>query len=235
MPKLSKPIWRLETHCIERHFKHRSRGAFQRIDNSRLKGRVCLRCNDLFLKIAIKRHGRYFSFQNEMDCILKLGEQVWAPRFRRKIEGHRFTIFVYQFYEMSDLKTLLKTRQLRLNTRKTIAGQLRSILSALEKKGIVHRDITPANILFDEVSERVMLIDFQWAREVDEEIQVGSPEEQKMLTYCLSVAGGRYRKPGKLSQPGDSNQPGDPPSGFELDRFSVGKIISELEQTTDRH
>lgn len=221
MPKLSKPIWRLETRCIERYFKQRCRGEFQRIDNSRLKGRVCLRYKDLFLKVAIKRHGRYFSFRNEMDRLVQLNGEAWAPRFRRKIERRRYTIFVYQFYEMTDLKYLLKTGRLSSDTRGMIATQLRTLLVQLEKVGLIHRDITPENILYDEVSGRIMLIDFQWARDVDTEIQVTRPQDQKMLTYCLSVAGNRYRKPGGSA------------IGYELDRFSVGKIVSELEQAVD--
>lgn len=182
-----------------------------------------MRYNDLFLKIAVKRHGRYFSFQNEMDRLVKLRGQAWAPQFKRKIERHRYTIFIYRFYEIPDLKSLLETGQLSPDTRSVIVDQLHALLAALEQRGIVHRDITPANILFDTLSERVMLIDFQWARDVDNEIQVASPQEHKMLTYCLSVAGGRYRKPG------------DSRPGFEQDRFSVEKIIAELEQPSDAH
>jgi serine/threonine protein kinase len=218
MAKISKPVWWLETYCIERYFRRRSKCAFKCIHNSRSKGRLCLRYDHLFLKIVFKRHDRYFSFCNEMDRLVRLKRPVWAPRFRCRLERPRYTIFAYQFYEMPDLNTLMSSGKLSPKARHRIAVQLRFILDSMEKIGLMHRDITPANLLFDAASERLMLIDFQWARDLNEEIRVASPREHKMLAYCLSVAGGRYRKPGSAS------------SGFEQDRYSVDKIIAELER-----
>ena len=216
MAKISSPIWHLETYCAIRYFSRRSDDAFELIDNDRSKGRLCLRYNDLFLKIVPKRHDRYFSFCNEMKQLARLRGLLWVPQIKGKIERSRYTVFAYQYYDMPNLHTLMKSQQLDIRARNKIAHQLNDLLDVMASHAVVHRDITPMNLLFDKSSGRLILIDFQWARHIDSEIGVSNRQEEKELRHCLSLAGGRYRIPGS------------PRSGYEHDQYSIGKIISEL-------
>src|SRR5437870_6637690 len=65
-----------------------------------------------------------------------------------------------RYVEGSDLKTLLE-RERKLPPERTlaIAGQVASALGAANRRGLVHRDVKPGNILLDE-HEHAYLTDF---------------------------------------------------------------------------
>jgi eukaryotic-like serine/threonine-protein kinase len=71
--------------------------------------------------------------------------------------------------EGSDLKTLLAEEgPLPLRRALRIVGQIGSALDAAHARGLVHRDVKPANILLENSVERAILTDFGLARTIDD-------------------------------------------------------------------
>ncbi len=66
---------------------------------------------------------------------------------------------------------------LALATLLRIAVGLASALSGLHKKGLIHKDVKPANVLFDTATEEVRLMGFGIASRLPRERQVPGPPE----------------------------------------------------------
>ncbi len=68
-------------------------------------------------------------------------------------------------------KVLDQKGYLELETSLQIAIQLADIVDELERKGVIHKDIKPANLLIDQQSQKVKLIDFSIASPLPREAQ----------------------------------------------------------------
>ena len=103
-------------------------------------------------------------------------------------------------------------------TIRAIEKQGRSILEQLSQLGIVHRDITPENVLFDIWKRHLVLIDFGFGTLNGKEVQTHSKEEKELLEHAVTYnLGGKYRKP-------------NAEFSYETDNYSFEKIIQELRQ-----
>ena len=99
-----------------------------------------------------------------------------------------------------------------------IETQLGKILQELSELNLIHRDITPDNIMIDPKTKKIILIDFGYAIYQSEEIEVRTEEEKELLDFAVeNNLGGRHRKPGNNFS-------------HDSDRYSSNLIIEELKQ-----
>ena len=84
-------------------------------------------------------------------------------------EENRFYLVFESTPESQSLKDLLKQRSLPLQEILEIAIQLCDILNKVHSQHILHKDIKPANIVFDPVTGRIQLTDFGIASELESE------------------------------------------------------------------
>ncbi len=141
-------------------------------------------------------------------------DQTALKRFEREAQaaaslGHPSVVQVYRFGRLPDETPYLvmrfvkgRTMEERLKAEgrlspavaKEVLHDIASALAAAHAAGIVHRDVRPANVLWDEEGEKALLADFGIAA-----LLVTSGEEATRLTKTGQVLGDpRYLSPEQL-------------------------------------
>jgi len=136
------------------------------------------------------------------------------PHAERLIHTGRSIVLVMECFECPTLKQVAEDRALRLAELTDVSEKLARILVQLHARGIIHRDITPANILYDRAAGRVVLIDFGSAIDMPQQSSAGLRPE----TVEGTVA---YMSP---EQTGRINRPVD----FRSDFYSFGVTFYEM-------
>jgi TPR repeat protein len=123
---------------------------------------------------------------------------------------------VMPLVESTLAKRMAQSPPLSLRESLTIARDVAMGLHAAHRKGIVHRDMKPANILYDENEERVLITDFGLAKLIDSTMTLstgGTPEVKGTPTYMSP----------EQWQPDPRN-----PVGPASDVYSLGVILFQL-------
>ncbi len=121
---------------------------------------------------------------------------------------------VFRDEGMISLKVLLRAGTPPLDSALLIAGNIARTLELLHARGIIHRDISPANILVDPTSKDVHIIDYGLS------IQMAS-RHQAFRTTNTMEGSLPYIAPeltGRLDQPSD----------YRADYYSLGATLYEL-------
>ncbi len=119
---------------------------------------------------------KYSSISNELDSITLFSENVnkHAPVIIKSLKNG----YIMQKYNFS-LGTTKKISEENIRrllfsiSKENIFKQLSDIYNILQDIGMNHRDINPGNLLFDEKTRTVKLIDFYWA--LSKNIKPGTP------------------------------------------------------------
>ncbi len=112
---------------------------------------------------------------NEFDISFKSKcSNVRKAVKRDKMEGHES--LVLEYIEGKDLNKLLATEKLNLVQQLHIATDIASALLNLHKENIFHRRIHPSNILIEQSTNKIYLIDFGFAT-------VGNLFEEGITTF----------------------------------------------------
>lgn len=101
----------------------------------------------------IARVQREFEIGKSFDT--RAVAKVWAL----EIDQHRHALVLEDFGAKS-LATILKNRPLTLRKRIMLAISISEALSEVHRAGVVHKDLNPSNILWNEEQNRVALVDF---------------------------------------------------------------------------
>jgi DNA-binding SARP family transcriptional activator len=109
---------------------------------------------------------------------------------------------------------LKKTGPLPLDEARRYVGQIAAGLAAAHRLGIVHRDVRPANILYDRGSHRVVLIDFGIAAVLNPE-----PGEPRLTLPGQRLGDRSYASPEQLRA--------EPVTG-RADVYSLGVVAFEM-------
>jgi serine/threonine-protein kinase len=129
---------------------------------------------------------------------------------------------VMQYVEGQSMAERIESEgPLDLNTAKQILGHVASALDAAHRKGIVHRDIKAANILWDDASGRALVGDFGIAaiREAAYERGEGDSNPLRLTQTGMVVGTPRYMSPEQLLSE---------PVTEKTDIYSLGLLAYEL-------
>ena len=127
--------------------------------------------------VAIKVLPQYFAhdpdfaarFEREAKAVAKLHHPNILPIYGVGLDAG-LNYIAMQYVEAGTLKGMLGT-PLDLKTTSDIMGQIGRALEYAHKRGLVHRDVKPANVLIAE-GNWVLLTDFGLARIVESSIQI---------------------------------------------------------------
>ena len=100
-------------------------------------------------------------FDREASALCRLGRNSRIPELFDRFEENDYFYLVQEYVEGHPLSQELTAGE-RWNENNTVA-LLREVLEVLEsvhKENIIHRDITPANLIRRETDKQIVLIDF---------------------------------------------------------------------------
>jgi hypothetical protein len=107
-------------------------------------------------------------FQREAEAVAKIAHPNVVAVYSVGELGNGIPYLVMQYVEGRSMsERLTQEGPLEVNEAKAIMGQVASALAAAHAKGVVHRDIKAANILWDDAAGRALVSDFGIAALVD--------------------------------------------------------------------
>ena len=106
-------------------------------------------------------------FETEASALRRLGKNSRIPELFDRFEENDYFYLVQEYVEGHPLSKELTAGD-RWNEKKTV-GFLREVLEILKcvhKENIIHRDITPANLIRRKTDQQIVLIDFGAVKEI---------------------------------------------------------------------
>jgi hypothetical protein len=136
-------------------------------------------------------------FQREAESVAKISHPNVVAIYSVGELTNGVPYLVMQYVEgRSMADRLIEEGPLDVNEAKAIIGQVAAALGAAHAKGVVHRDIKAANILWDDAAGRALVSDFGIAALLERDSAEGNPME---LTQTGAVVGTpKYMSPEQL-------------------------------------
>lgn len=187
-----------------------------------LLGRDCYRWGNYVIKSSPGNWN--FKTRHELKVLTRLQSSSLIGKFAKlesfcEVNGRTFLLLEYLPYpnfEESFYRHRWQGIKLWFQNLRIIKKEKEIILKRLKDCNLVHRDITPSNLLFDAECKKVFLIDYGFAIEEGQEIETQNEDESRMLWNVVRHnLGGRYREKDKYFS-------------FDSDAYSFGKIDKEL-------
>jgi hypothetical protein len=144
---------------------------------------------------AADPHAR-LRFQREAEAVAAISHPNVVSVYSVGALPNGVPYLVMQYVEGPSMaERLLREGPLDLVTAKQVMGQVASALEAAHRKGIIHRDIKAANILWDDLAGRALVTDFGIAAVLEQDFD----GESLRLTQTGAVMGTpRYMSPEQL-------------------------------------
>jgi len=160
-----------------------------------------------------------YRMRQEYEIYQTLGANPFMVNCEELIEVGQSLVLVLDDVQSVSLKDILDQRQLRLEEVIDISLKVIKSLDWVHNQGVLHKDISPSNILYHERTEEVRLIDFG--------ISTQLPQESQQLSSVSSLEGTlHYVSPeqtGRVSHPID----------YRSDYYSFGATLYHL--ITNQH
>ena len=109
-------------------------------------------------------------FQREARTSAKLDHPNIIPIYAVE-SSEDIQYFVMKWIDGDSLDQILKTRELSLEGSRRIIGEAASALGHAHQRGVVHRDVKPANMMIDQ-HERTILTDFGISKALESATQI---------------------------------------------------------------
>jgi ABC-type branched-subunit amino acid transport system substrate-binding protein/tRNA A-37 threonylcarbamoyl transferase component Bud32 len=106
-------------------------------------------------------------FEREASALCRLGRNSRIPELFDRFEENDYFYLVQEYVEGHPLSQELTAGD-RWNEKKTVAflREVLEILESVHKENIIHRDITPSNLIRRETDQKIVLIDFGAVKEI---------------------------------------------------------------------
>jgi serine/threonine protein kinase len=106
-------------------------------------------------------------FEGEASALRRLGKNSRIPELFDRFEENDYFYLVQEYVEGHPLSKELTAGD-RWNEQKTVAllREVLEILKSVHQENIIHRDITPSNLIRRETDQQIVLIDFGAVKEI---------------------------------------------------------------------
>ncbi|MEG5032699.1 bifunctional serine/threonine-protein kinase/ABC transporter substrate-binding protein [Microcoleus sp. AT3-D2] len=106
-------------------------------------------------------------FEREASALCRLGRNSRIPELFDRFEENDYFYLVQEYVEGHPLSQELTAGD-RWNEQNTVAllREVLEILTSVHQENIIHRDITPANLIRRETDQKIVLIDFGAVKEI---------------------------------------------------------------------
>jgi serine/threonine protein kinase len=106
-------------------------------------------------------------FETEASALRRLGKNSRIPELFDRFEENDYFYLVQEYVEGHPLSQELTAGD-RWNEKNTVAllREVLEILSSVHKENIIHRDLTPSNLIRRETDKQIVLIDFGAVKEI---------------------------------------------------------------------
>src|SRR3954468_12786739 len=135
-------------------------------------------------------------FQREAEAVAKISHPNVVAIYSVGELANGIPYLVMQYVEgRSMAERLIEEGPLEISEAQAILGQVAAALGAAHRKGVIHRDVKAANILWDDAAGRALVSDFGIAALIGRE----SDGDAMQLTEAGAVVGTpRYMSPEQL-------------------------------------
>jgi hypothetical protein len=172
------------------------------------------------LKVALKTPAQPFPSARKLSTLSREYEILQSitidsvPKVVELIDTGATMVLALEYIQAPDLRSTLNHGPMNLDAFFTVSLQVTKILAEIHRQDLIHRDLSPGNILFNPQSGEVRLIDFGSALEF--------PRQARAVINPHFVEGSRaYMSP---EQTGRMNRGLD----FRTDFYSLGAIFFEM-------
>ena len=140
------------------------------LDTDRLNARCVIKQFSPQIQGTKSLEKAIYLFNQEAVRLHELGEHPQIPTLLAYFEQDKYLYLVQQFIEGQNLLQIMR-QEGRFGERKIrdVLADVLPVLRFVHNQQVIHRDITPVNILRRQSDDRLMLIDFGVAKQVDEE------------------------------------------------------------------
>jgi len=138
---------------------------------------------------SLDRLAHEYELKDQVDA-------AWAVRPVELVRERGETVLVLEYHDGEPLDRLIG-RPMEVGRFLRVATALSTALARLHERGLVHKDIKPANILVDPTDDRVWLLGFGVASRIPRERQ--SPDPPELIAKATRPAATTSASPSKPS------------------------------------
>lgn len=170
--------------------------------------------NLVYIKQLQSRYLVEKRFNNEIKTLKLLDDNPYIPKLLNSFCENEELFLIQEFIEGTSLQDIISNRVMKEKEVITLLNHLLNILQFIHNHHIIHRNITPSNILRKKGSKEIILLNFSCVKEiVNQSLDFDNPELQNFHTQVIGTAA--YMPPEQYN--------GNP--RFNSDIYGLGKTI----------
>lgn len=159
--------------------------------------------------------------ENELAISKTLSNVTGVRKIRKKEKIGGKMALVMEYVQGSSLKSYLKSNQWYISEWLKTSINIVSLIRSIHAEGIIHRDINSNNLIINEKTGEVHLIDLELARKINANVSVGKKNTEKIQHQGRLEGTLAYISP---EQTGRINKAVD----FRSDLYSLGVMLYEM-------
>lgn len=153
-------------------------------------------------------------FNNEINTLRLLNNNPNIPKLLNSFCENERLFLIQEFIEGKSLQEIFSSKVIKEKEAITLLHHLLNILSFIHNHNIIHRNITPLNIMRKKGSKQIILLNFSCVKEIiNQSLNFDNPETQNYYTQVIGTAA--YMPPEQYN--------GSPK--FASDIYGLGKTI----------